>query len=210
MEASTRMGDEAAHRVVVASGNRGKLAEIRAALSFPGWEFVTAEDLGVERLDLVEDGETFTDNALIKAYAYRERFRMPALADDSGLVVDALNGEPGIRSARYAGERATNAENNAQLLRGLAGVPLTERTARFQCALVYVDERRMPTVAYGSCEGRIGLAPKGDGGFGYDPLFLPGAAPGLTMAELPMSLKNEISHRGKAIRALRETLLGAE
>jgi XTP/dITP diphosphohydrolase len=199
------MGDDSAHRVIVATGNRGKLAEIRAALALPGWEFITAEELGV-----VEDGETFTDNALIKAYYYRERFRMPALADDSGLVVDALNGEPGIRSARYSGEDATDIENSAQLLRGLAGVPLEKRTARFQCALVYVDERRMPTAACGSCEGRIGLAPRGDGGFGYDPLFLPDAAPGLTMAELPMALKNEISHRGRALRALREALLGEE
>jgi XTP/dITP diphosphohydrolase len=204
------MGAESAHKVIVATGNRGKLAEIRAALAFPGWDFVTAEDLGVERLDIAEDGETFTDNALIKAYFYRERFRMPALADDSGLVVDALNGEPGIRSARYSGQDATDAENNAQLLRGLAGVPLEKRTARFQCALVYVDERRMPTAAYGSCEGRIGLVARGDGGFGYDPLFLPDAAPGLTMAELPMALKNEISHRGRALAALREALLGDE
>jgi XTP/dITP diphosphohydrolase len=204
------MGADSAHKVIVATGNRGKLAEIRAALAFPGWEFVTAEELGVERLDVAEDGETFTDNALIKAYFYRERFRMPALADDSGLVVDALNGEPGIRSARYSGQDATDAENNAQLLRGLAGVPLEKRTARFQCALVYVDERRMPTAAYGSCEGRIGLVARGDGGFGYDPLFLPDAAPGLTMAELPMALKNEISHRGRALAALREALLGDE
>jgi XTP/dITP diphosphohydrolase len=204
------MGAESAHKVIVATGNRGKLAEIRAALAFPGWEFVTAEDLGVERLDIAEDGETFTDNALIKAYFYRERFRMPALADDSGLVVDALNGEPGIRSARYSGQDATDLENNAQLLRGLVGVPLEKRTARFQCALVYVDEKRMPTAAYGSCEGHIGLVARGDGGFGYDPLFLPDAAPGLTMAELPMALKNEISHRGRALAALREALLGEE
>jgi XTP/dITP diphosphohydrolase len=204
------MGAESPHRVIVATGNPGKIAEIRAALEIPGWEFITAEDLGVESLDIVEDGETFTDNALIKAYYCRERFRMPALADDSGLVVDALNGEPGIRSARYSGENATAAENNAQLLRGLAGVPLEKRTARFQCGLVYVDERRMPTAACGTCEGRIGLAARGEGGFGYDPLFLPDATPGLTMAELPMAIKNEVSHRGRALRALREALLGEE
>jgi XTP/dITP diphosphohydrolase len=204
------MGADSPHRVIVATGNLGKLAEIRAALALPGWEFITTEDLGVERLDVVEDGETFTDNALIKAYAYRERFRMPALADDSGLVVDALDGAPGIRSSRFAGDDATDADNNAKLLRGLEGVTEEKRTARFQCALVYVDERRMPTAAHGSCEGRIGLSPRGGGGFGYDPLFLPDAAPGRTMAELEMDLKNGISHRGNALRALREALLGQE
>lgn len=204
------MGDDALHRVIVATGNPGKLAEIRAALAFPGWEFVTAAELGRDPIDVVEDGETFTDNALIKAFAYHQAFGMPALADDSGLVVDALGGDPGVRSARYSGESATDATNNAKLLDELGGVPGPERAARFQCAMVYVDERSMPTAACGTCEGSVGSAPRGAGGFGYDPLFLPDAAPGRTMAELDMGTKNAISHRGAALRALRDALFGPE
>ena len=200
------MADEYLHRVVVATRNAGKLAEIRAELSYPGWEFVTAEDLGAVSPEVEEDGETFIDNALIKAFAYRELFHLPSLADDSGLVVDALNGDPGVRSARYSGENATDAENNALLLRTLAGVPAQRRTARFRCGMVYVDGRGMPTAVYGTCEGSIGFAPRGTGGFGYDPLFLPVATPGLTMAELSMDQKNAISHRGAALRALRDRL----
>jgi XTP/dITP diphosphohydrolase len=196
------------HRVLVATRNRGKLEEIRSTLSFPGWEFVTAEDLGFDVSEVVEDGETFTDNALIKAFAYRERFGLPALADDSGLVVDALGGEPGIRSARYSGEQATDASNNVKLMAALEGVREPGRTARFQCSVVYVDEHRMPTAACGTCEGNIGLAPRGKGGFGYDPLFLPDAAPGRSMAELDIAEKNRISHRGNALRSLRDTLFG--
>jgi len=200
------MAGEAVNRVVVATRNAGKLVEIRAELCYPGWEFVTAEELGVEPPEVEEDGETFIDNALIKAFAYREAFRLPALADDSGLVVDALNGDPGVRSARYSGEGATDAENNALLLRNLSGVPAAERTARFQCGIVYVDAHGMPTAAYGTCEGTIGLSQRGTGGFGYDPLFLPAATPGLTMAELSLEQKNAISHRGAALRALRDRL----
>jgi XTP/dITP diphosphohydrolase len=202
------MAADGMHRVIVATRNRGKLEEIRATLAFPGWEFVTAEDLGFVVSEVVEDGETFTDNALIKAFAYRERFGLPALADDSGLVVDALGGEPGIRSARYSGDLSTDASNNVKLMAALEGVREPGRTARFQCAVVYVDEHRMPTAACGTCEGSIGLTARGKGGFGYDPLFLPDAAPGRTMAELDVAEKNAISHRGKALRSLRDTLFG--
>jgi XTP/dITP diphosphohydrolase len=204
------MAGDAVRRVVVATKNLGKLAEIRSTLHFPGWEFVTAEDLGAVAPDVVEDGETFTDNALIKAFAYRQAFGLPAMADDSGLVVDALGGDPGVRSARYSGEGATDASNNTKLLTALEGASDAERTARFQCAMVYVDERSMPTAACGVCEGRIGHFAVGSGGFGYDPLFLPGDTPGRTMAELDVAEKNAVSHRGKALRALRDALAGAE
>jgi XTP/dITP diphosphohydrolase len=157
------MAGDSIHRVVVATRNRGKLEEIRATLAFPGWEFVTAQDLGFEVSEVVEDGETFTDNALIKAFAYRERFGLPALADDSGLVVDALGGEPGIRSARYSGDQATDASNNVKLMAALEGVREPGRTARFQCSVVYVDEHRMPTAACGTCEGNIGRSRSHDG-----------------------------------------------
>jgi XTP/dITP diphosphohydrolase len=196
-------------RIIVATANPGKLAEIRSALDEPGWEFVTAADLGAAPLDVEETGETFEQNALLKARAYHEAFGLAALADDSGLEVDALGGAPGVYSSRYAGPDATDAENNARLLRELSGVPEERRTARFRCTMVLVDEDGRETVATGTCEGRIGFEARGDGGFGYDPLFWPDAALGRTMAELGMAEKNAISHRGAALRAMR-ALLEAE
>lgn len=193
-------------RVVVASGNAGKLGEIRAAL--PAWEFVTVTELGGWKAP-AETGTAFEENARIKARAAHEQFGMAALADDSGLEVDALDGEPGVRSARYAGESASDAQNNAKLLGKMVWEPESARTARFRCVIVLVDEDGTETVATGTCEGSVAQAPRGTGGFGYDPLFLPDAAPGLTMAELDVETKNVISHRGAALRALREALGGA-
>ncbi|MDI6711915.1 MAG: XTP/dITP diphosphatase [Anaerosomatales bacterium] len=193
-------------RVVVASSNQGKVREIRHVLDPLGWEAVRAADLGREAIEVDETGETFLENALIKARAYVEAFNSPALADDSGLEVDALGGAPGVRSARYAGEPTDDAANNAKLLADLKDVPAAERTARFRCvmALVWPDGRVL--AADGVCEGRIGFEPRGTGGFGYDPLFLPDAAPGRTMAELSPDEKSAISHRGAALRALRDAL----
>ncbi|MHB8804927.1 MAG: RdgB/HAM1 family non-canonical purine NTP pyrophosphatase [Coriobacteriia bacterium] len=196
-------------RVIVATGNRGKLDEIRSALDFPGWEFVTAADLGAETLEVEETGDTFADNARLKARAYHEVFGIVALADDSGLEVDALDGAPGVYSARYAGPDATDADNNVKLLGALADVPESGRTARFHSVIVLVGEDGAETVAEGACEGSIGFEPRGTGGFGYDPLFRPDATPGRTMAELDRAGKNAISHRGAALRALRERLEGA-
>lgn len=193
-------------RVVVATGNRGKLDEIRTALDFPGWEFVTAADLGAETLEVEETGDTFVDNARLKAHAYHKMFGIPALADDSGLEVDALSGAPGVYSSRYAGADATDADNNVKLLSALADVPDAERTARFRSVIVFIDEDGTETVAGGACEGVIGHEPRGTGGFGYDPLFLPDATPGRAMAELDRAEKNAISHRGAALRVLRELL----
>jgi len=195
-------------RVVVATGNHGKLAEIRSALDFEGWRFLAAPDLDAEWPSPEEDGETFEDNARIKAVAARERFGIAALADDSGLEVDALDGAPGVFSSRFAGPCATDAENNARLLLALEGMPAAERTARFRCTIVLIGEDGIETVANGACEGAIGFAPKGDGGFGYDPLFLPVATPGRCMAELSLAEKNAISHRGAALRDLRNKLTG--
>lgn len=195
-------------RVVVATGNAGKMAEIRAALAFPEWEFVSVPDLGGWD-EPAETGVTFEENARIKARAARALFGGAALADDSGLEVDALGGAPGVRSSRYAGDDASDAENNARLLMALDDVPAAERSARFRCAMVFLDEDGTETVADGRCEGSIGMRPAGEGGFGYDPLFLPEAASGRTMAELGMAEKNAISHRGAALRALREALAKA-
>lgn len=193
-------------RVVVATANAGKVEEIRHALDLSGWEFVTAAELGGEPLEVEETGETFTENALLKAHAYAERFGCAALADDSGLEVDALAGAPGVRSSRYASEHATDNENNMKLLLTLAAVPEEERSARFRSVVVLVEPTGTVTIAEGACEGRMGTAPRGTGGFGYDPLFLPDAAPGRTMAELTVREKNAISHRGAALAALREAL----
>ena len=195
--------------VVVSSANHGKLAEIRSALDFPGWRFVPAGDLDAEWPSPEEDGDTFEANARIKAIAARERFGFAALADDSGLEVDALDGEPGVYSSRYAGPCANDAENNSRLLLALQDVPEAERTARFRCTIVFIADDGTETVAQGTCEGRIGFEPRGEHGFGYDPLFLPDAVVGRTMAELTLAEKNAISHRGAALRDLRAKLTGA-
>ncbi|MDP2182794.1 MAG: RdgB/HAM1 family non-canonical purine NTP pyrophosphatase [Actinomycetota bacterium] len=192
--------DTTVKRVVVATSNRHKVEEIAAALAYTGWSFVAASNLcGWESPP--ETGETFEENALIKAHAAHDLFGMPTLADDSGLEVDALDGAPGVHSSRYAGECATDALNNERLLTALFGIPAKDRTARFRSVIAFVDGDGEPVLASGACEGRVAEAPRGDLGFGYDPLFLPDAAPGRTMAELEMSEKNAISHRGAALRA---------
>lgn len=193
--------------VVLATNNAHKVDEISNALSFPGWEFKTLREMGIAS-DPAEDADTFEGNARIKARAAHEASGgKAALADDSGLEVDALGGAPGVRSARYAGAGADDAANNAKLLRELADVPERERTARFVCTLVFIDEDGRETVARGTVEGRIGFEEAGAGGFGYDPLFLPDAYQGAkTFAEVPQSQKSAISHRGNALRELRELL----
>lgn len=190
--------------VVIASNNAHKAREIAEALDFPGWEFRTLRELGIAS-DPEEDADTFEGNARIKARAAREASGGGAvLADDSGLVVDALDGAPGVRSARYAGEDATDATNNAKLLDALADVPDAQRTARFVCTLVFIDEDGSEEVARGVVEGRIGHAERGEHGFGYDPLFLPDVFGGeRTLAEALPQEKNAVSHRGNALRALR-------
>ena len=190
--------------VVIASNNAHKAREIAEALDFPGWEFRTLRELGIAS-DPREDADTFECNARIKARAAREASGGKAvLADDSGLAVDALDGAPGVRSARYAGEGAADADNNAKLLDALAGVPDAQRTARFVCTLVFIDEDGSEEVAHGVVEGRIGRAERGEHGFGYDPLFLPDVFGGeRTLAEALPQEKNAVSHRGNALRALR-------
>jgi XTP/dITP diphosphohydrolase len=195
-------------QVVVSSSNHGKLAEIRSTLDFPGWRFSAAGELDDEWPSPEETGESFEANARIKAIAARERFGFAALADDSGLEVDALDGEPGVYSSRYAGPCATDAENNSRLLLALQDVAQPERTARFRCTIVFIADDGTETVAQGTCEGRIGFERRGEHGFGYDPLFCPDATPGRTMAELSLAEKNAISHRGAALRALRTQLEG--
>ena len=195
--------------LVAATGNRGKLAELERLLDGLGWEVVAQSAFGVEPPP--EDGLTFVENALIKARHAAERTGRPALADDSGIVVDALGGAPGVHSARYAGEGGDDAANNEKLLRALAGVPEAERTARFECAVVWLRDPRdpVPLIARGTWEGRVLDAPRGTNGFGYDPLFLDPAT-GCTAAELPPDRKDALSHRGQALRALRAMLAATD
>lgn len=195
--------------VVIATNNAHKVAEITSALDFEGWEFKTLGQLGIVS-DPEEDADSFEGNARIKALAAHEASGgLAALADDSGLEVDALGGAPGVYSSRYAGADGDDAANNAKLLRELEGVSDEKRTARFACALVFVDADGSEAVARGTVEGRIGREARGSEGFGYDPLFLPEDYGGaLTLAEVPQEAKNAISHRGNALRALREKLAG--
>lgn len=189
--------------VVIASNNAHKIDEIRAALDFEGWEFASLKEAGVAS-DPEENAETFEGNARIKARAAHEVSGRAVLADDSGLEVDALQGEPGVRSARYAGVHGDDAANNRKLLEKLAGIPDAERTARFVCALVFVDEDGAELTARGTVEGRIGYEEKGTEGFGYDPLFLPDDFGGSrTFAEVSQSEKTAISHRGRALNDLK-------
>jgi XTP/dITP diphosphohydrolase len=189
-------------RVVVATGNAHKLAEIERILDGLDVELVAMSELGVP--SPVEDGDTFEANALIKARACAEATGLPAIADDSGLEVDALGGAPGVHSARYAGPGADDVANNAKLVAELTGCPDGERTARFVCAAVVVTPGGREAVVRGTMEGRVVADARGEHGFGYDPHFVSDAAgDGRTNGELTPAEKDAISHRGAAFRALR-------
>jgi XTP/dITP diphosphohydrolase len=190
---------------VLASGNRGKLAELSALLQGHGLELKLQQELGIDSPE--ETAGTFLENALLKArHACRES-GLPAIADDSGLVVDALGGAPGVYSARYAGESCSDADNVRKLLSELDGVAPERRTARFHCTVVAVlgYDDPMPLVAQGHWEGRIALAPLGNSGFGYDPVFVEPTS-GLTAAQLGAAQKNALSHRARALVRLRVEL----
>lgn len=195
--------------IVVATGNAHKLTEIRDILGkvLPDVEFVSLAQLG-DFDDPEETGTTFEANALIKAEAAVAETGFSAIADDSGLVVDALDGEPGVYSARYAGVHGDDAANNAKLLRNLENVEDADRTARFMSVVALVRTDGIVLSGEGSCEGMIGHELRGDHGFGYDPLFLPNDTPGKTMAELTPEEKNAISHRFHALQNLSRELTG--
>ena len=188
-------------KVVLASGNKGKLKEFNQLLKPLDIEVIPQSDFNVSSVE--ETGLTFIENAILKARHASEISGLPAIADDSGLEVDALKGAPGIYSARFSGEDATDAKNNQKLLEDLKDTPDGERTARFQCVLVYLKHPADPTpiVCQGSWEGSIIKEAKGEQGFGYDPLFwVPSKE--CTSAELDRDTKNAMSHRGKALRKL--------
>lgn len=193
--------------VVVATGNAHKVTEIEAILApvMPGTSFYALGELG-DFPEPVENGDSFTENAIIKAQAACEQTGLSAVADDSGLVVDALSGEPGIMSARWAGVHGDDARNNAKLMREMEGVADEDRTARFHSSVVLIYPDGSVLTGEGDCEGMIGREPKGENGFGYDPLFWPAETPGRTMAELEPAEKNAISHRGYALADLARQL----
>jgi XTP/dITP diphosphohydrolase len=210
-------------RIVLATKNRGKVRELGALLDEPRIELVSLADVAPPDFDVEETGSTFEDNARLKAEAAAELTGLPALADDSGLEVDALGGRPGVYSKRYAGEHATDASNNARLLEELHDVSELERTARFVCVLALAEPSAVDSndagphepgsrgawtrlVVRGSCEGIIAPRARGTAGFGYDPLFLPAELCGRTLGEASSAEKNALSHRGHAIRALRPEL----
>ena len=186
---------------VLASANAGKQREFAALLAPRGIEVLLQSAFGVQSVE--ETGTTFEANALLKARHAAAATGLAALADDSGLEVDALQGRPGVYSARYAGEGASDVANNALLLQELAGVADERRTARYRCVLVLVRDGTdvAPLIVNGAWEGRIARAPSGQGGFGYDPLFIP-AGLSVSAAQLPADEKNARSHRGQALRAL--------
>ena len=193
-------------KICIASGNRGKIAELNKLLS----EYITDVEIELVSLkdvgftgEIVEDGETFEENALIKARAASEFSGLPAIADDSGLIVNALNGEPGVYSARYAGEPCDDQKNNEKLLENLKGIG--ERSAAFVCVIAFVVPEGQPLsgdpiIGLGYCPGEILFNPRGNGGFGYDPLFWVDSL-GKTFAEMSADEKNALSHRGAAIRS---------
>lgn len=193
-------------KVLAATGNAGKLREIRAILGGLGIEAVGPGEVGVV-LDVEEDGETFYDNARKKALAYHGRTGMAVLADDSGLTVRALGGRPGVKSARYAGEKATDEENWKKLLAEMEGIPEGGRDAAFVCAVVLIFEDGSALDAEGRVEGSIAYGPKGTNGFGYDPVFLI-QGESITMAEAGDDFKNRISHRAKALLGLSGLIAG--
>ena len=191
-------------RLLLATTNAGKAAELRELLAGCGWEIVTPAEIGLN-VQAEETGQTYAENATIKAVAYAEASGLVALADDSGLEVDALGGRPGPLSARYAGPDRTDQERVQALLQELAGVPDEERGARFRAVIAIAEPAGRLELVEGSVEGRIAQEPRGEGGFGYDPIFLLPER-GMTTAELPPDEKNAVSHRGVAARRARDVL----
>jgi XTP/dITP diphosphohydrolase len=194
------------NRIVLASGNTGKLAELRELLAGSGIEFIPQTELGIGGAE--ETGHTFVENAILKARHAARASGLPALADDSGICVDALGGAPGLDSALYAGVHGADEANNDKLLRALADVPDEARTAHYTCIVVLLRSAADPDplIATGRWRGRILRQRRGARGFGYDPLFLPEDGGGLSSGELDPAEKNRISHRGQALAALREIL----
>jgi len=191
-------------KLLLATSNPGKIREYRFLLDSPGYQMTTLAEEGITRV-VTESGNNYEENARLKAITYAKLSQLIALADDSGLEVDALNGEPGIQSARFAGETATDAERVSLLLARLNDVPCEQRTARFKCVIAIATPGGHSELCYGECQGMIAIEAKGKNGFGYDPIFLLPET-GKTMAELTLEIKNQISHRARASQQARQVL----
>lgn len=189
---------------VIASNNPKKVNELNRILNPMGITAKTAKEMGVSLDDVEETGTTFVENARLKARAAFERTKLPCIADDSGLMVDALNGAPGVYSARYSSENATDSANNEKLLAELSEVQPARRTAKFVCVICCILENGKEIIAHGECIGTIAAKPRGNDGFGYDPLFI--VKGGKSFAQLSPEEKDKISHRGNAIRILKQQL----
>ena len=190
-------------KIIIATHNKHKLQEMSRILSPMGYEVVTDRDLGIELTDAEENGKTFLDNARIKAESGCKESGLPCIADDSGLCVDALDGAPGVFSARYSGVHGDDDGNKKKLLSELDGVPTEKRTAHFACAICVSFPDGSEVTATGKCEGYIGYEKKGTNGFGYDPLFMVGDR---SLAEMTAEEKDAISHRGNALKELQKIL----
>lgn len=190
-------------KIIIATHNKHKLQEMSRILSPMGYEVVTDLDLGIELSDVEENGETFLDNARIKAEAGCKESGLPCIADDSGLCVDALGGAPGVYSARYSGVHGDDDGNNRKLLAELSGIPTEKRTAHFACAICVSFPDGSEVTATGKCEGYIGYEKKGTNGFGYDPLFMVGDR---SLAQMTAQEKDAVSHRGNALKELQKIL----
>ncbi|WP_326906561.1 XTP/dITP diphosphatase [Sedimentibacter sp. MB31-C6] len=192
-------------KIVLSSGNKHKINEIKDILKNMPFEVVSKDDLGYENFDVVEDGKTLEENAFKKAQELRKLVNEIVIADDTGLFVDALNGEPGVYSARYAGENVSYSDNNKLLLKNLQNVAMENRTAYFKTVIAVILENGEKIIAEGKCSGKIAFESKGENGFGYDPLFIVDEI-NKTFAELSESDKNKISHRAKALLSLKKKL----
>jgi XTP/dITP diphosphohydrolase len=216
-EPAARSGRAAPRRLLVATRSRHKLRELQELLDLPDTELLSPDDLGIED-EPEETGRSFEANASLKARYYARRSGLPTLADDSGLEVDALGGAPGVRTRRYAGDDATDEQNNAKLLAALDGLPPDRRGARYVCVLALALPAEggarggIPTIMRrGTCRGRIATEPRGTGGFGYDPIFEPASEPpgGETLGQWSPEAKNAISHRAGAARRMAPVLRGS-
>jgi len=191
-------------KLLLATSNLGKIREYRLLLDDLGYQMITLAEEGLTE-GVAESGNSYEQNARIKAITYAKLRRLLTLADDSGLEIDALNGEPGVKSARFAGEAATDVDKVSLLLAKLNGVPWERRTACYKCVIAIATSEGHCNICYGECCGLIAFKTKGKNGFGYDPIFfLPEL--GKTMAELPLEVKNQISHRGRASQHVRQVL----
>jgi XTP/dITP diphosphohydrolase len=191
-------------KLLLATSNQGKIREYRFLLDGLGYQITTLIEQGITKI-VTESGSNYEQNARLKAITYAELSQLTTLADDSGLEVDALNGEPGIKSARFAGEAATDAEKVRLLLDILNGILLEKRTARFKCVIAIAIPGGRLELCHGECHGMVAFEAKGENGFGYDPIFLLPKI-GKTMAELPFEMKNQISHRARASQKARQVL----